>query len=1777
VRLRFLSRAAAFSAFIAATAFAEPDTFGLGDGHDNALTVNAANTTINVYAVLNAPTLAGDTSVTVSSTAGFATGDLVMIWQSTGVVPIPASGTPSPFNISTDTVGKWELARITAAAGTTLTLRARLVNAFPATVTQVVRVPEYTSVTINAAGTLVAPAWNGSVGGVVAFLATGAVTNNGTVSVNSRGFRPASYLTDPAGDEYGCVELDGTSNTGKWANKGEGIANTRYGAGNNGRGNVANGAGGGDCNGSGGGGGGNGGQGGQGGFSAPADGTRNVGGMGGSALGYSLYDHITFGGAGAAGQMDDLAPPVSTGFGGGMVFIRAASLAGTGFIRSNGQAGNSLNQDGSEGGGAGGGLYLRFTGAVTCGGISANGGNGGNANATDAVAVGPGGGGAGGQVLIQGTSISAACTPAASSGAAGTLGCCGGGNYGATPPGSTANGIVFTPDGGFTIPPVPVLLVPANGAFTSPTPTVSGTDALDGSTVEVFVDGSTTPACSALVSGGVWSCAVAPALAAGVHTVDAVDTYQGTQSLLSNTNTFTVRTLVPNPPVILVPVAGSTVNTSTPTLSGTAEAGSIVTVVEGGTTLCTANADPITGAWSCVSAALTDGAHTITATARNVIGTSGASGPDSFFVRTQAPPAPIITAPAAGSTVNTPTPTISGTGEAGDAILVTEGGTALCATTVTAAGTWSCTSTPLADGMQVVVATAANGIAPKASSNPDTFFVRTLAPPVPVITAPAASSTVNSSTPSIGGTGEAGDAITVTESGVTLCTTVVSAAGTWSCTSSALADGSHTVLATASNGVFPNATSAPDQFYVRTALPPVPTIIAPANASVVNVSTPTLSGTGEAGDALTVTEGIVTLCTTVVTAAGTWSCTSSALVDGTHTIVATASNGVGTASSVPDQFWVRTQVPAAPVITAPANNSYTNNPQPTIVGTAEPGSTVTVTTSTGAVVCTATADSTTGAWSCSPSAPLADGTYTITATATNGIGTGPASNAVTFTVKTSAPSAPVIISPVSGSFIATRTPVIFGTDQGGASVSLTMDGTPLASGIPVDSAGNWAYALTAAQALADGPHTAIASAVDLAGNVSPQSAPDTFTVEATLPPAPVITAPTQGAVTGGSPSITGTAVPNSTVNVYIDGVRVGIATADASGNWSLTLTSTLANGPHSVDATDTNASGLTGPPSTTINFTVFTSKLASPVIVSPIDGSTIGTRTPTIIGTAPAGTTVHLTFDTTTVDIPADINGNWTYTLTPAQALPDGAHTAQATDSDTLGNTSSPSNLVHFKVLATAPNAPVIVSPPNGSTVTTATPVIIGTSQPGMMISVTIDGGLVGFATADSNGNWALALTGGLSNGSHTATATATDAAGNVSPPSAADTFTVNVSGTVVPAPVITQPVDGSSINTSTPTISGTAVAGATVNVSVDGTLLGTAPANGGGAWALGILPANALSAGAHIATATATVGANTSGPSNSDSFTVILVAPNAPMITVPANGSVVFTGTPTIAGTADPGVTVSLSVDGTSVGTAPSDLGGHWAYPIPAAQKLADGMHSATATATDAAGNVSATSSADTFTVDTHVPAPPVIATPPNNSVVSQNPPAIAGTSEVGSTVDVSVDGTHLCTVVAAAGTWGCTPPSPESLGSHTISATASNAIGTSAPATSVFIIPTPDAGTPDAGSADGGRGDGGSSDGGALDSGNSGDGGADAGAPLDLAYRGGGCGCSSGGGSELAAALALMALATRLRRSQRTPAADLKLRARAHPHPDPLPPAGEGNDMSVFRRGVFGSTQTL
>jgi MYXO-CTERM domain-containing protein len=288
----------------------------------------------------------------------------------------------------------------------------------------------------------------------LAFLARDSVVNNGLISATAAGFRGGIFVNDDRpGQILGFTAMDELPIDG--GQKGEGISTSRYGPAFAGRGNVANGGGGGDCHNSGGGGGGNGGSGGQGGFSWSVDQSRDVGGLGGGSLRYSLADHLTLGGGGGAGHGNDNAQS-SGGRGGGAIFIRGGSMPDGGVIAANGQnAPNALANDGVGGGGGGGTIYLRFAGPVACSSVTASGGNGGSV----AVAQhGPGGGGAGGRIILQGTDTTG-CPASVLSGIAGTQSdpnAPGGRRYGAQPSENDLPGYVGTVDtlpGPFTLTP----------------------------------------------------------------------------------------------------------------------------------------------------------------------------------------------------------------------------------------------------------------------------------------------------------------------------------------------------------------------------------------------------------------------------------------------------------------------------------------------------------------------------------------------------------------------------------------------------------------------------------------------------------------------------------------------------------------------------------------------------------------------------------------------------------------------------------------------------------------------------------------------------------------------------------------------------------------------------------------------------------------------------------------------------------------------------------------------------------------------------------------------------------------------------------------------------------------------------------------------------------------------------------------------------------------------------------------------------------------------------
>ncbi|MCM5529246.1 T9SS type A sorting domain-containing protein [Parasegetibacter sp. NRK P23] len=343
----------------------------------------------------------------------FEDGEQVIIIQMQDNVIGSYSGNNVNFGLLSDIrqAGRFELAYIqshTEAAGlpTQLTLSADLqytYNINGNSSVQVVSFPRLGSPNYTTTGTMAPLAWNGNIGGILAFQVQGTLTIAHNISASGLGFRGGATNNGNAGS---CEATSSyrVSADDEHGNKGEGIYKSTSNNHAAGRARILSGGGGGNSHNAGGGGGGHITAGGEGG---PGWGcSTGAGGMGGIALGtYSLANRIFMGGGGGAGEGNDN-NNTAGGNGGGIVLISAGSIRTTGTatglgIRSDGATSANVGNDGAGGAGAGGTVYIdcsswsiAATAPLT---IRANGGNGGNVNYTGQ----HGGGGGGGQGAVM--------------------------------------------------------------------------------------------------------------------------------------------------------------------------------------------------------------------------------------------------------------------------------------------------------------------------------------------------------------------------------------------------------------------------------------------------------------------------------------------------------------------------------------------------------------------------------------------------------------------------------------------------------------------------------------------------------------------------------------------------------------------------------------------------------------------------------------------------------------------------------------------------------------------------------------------------------------------------------------------------------------------------------------------------------------------------------------------------------------------------------------------------------------------------------------------------------------------------------------------------------------------------------------------------------------------------------------------------------------------------------------------------------------------------------
>ncbi|MEL4796832.1 Ig-like domain-containing protein, partial [Acinetobacter baumannii] len=1076
-------------------------------------------------------------------------------------------------------------------------------------------------------------------------------------------------------------------------------------------------------------------------------------------------------------------------------------------------------------------------------------------------------------------------------------------------------------------------------------------------------------------------------------------------------------------------------------------ANTAVTVVINGVTY-NATVDKAAGTWTVSvpgSGLVADADKTIDAkvTFTDAAGNSSSvNDTQTYTLDTTAPNAPVI------DPVNGTDP-ITGTAEPGSTVTVTypDGSTK----TVVAGpdGTWTVPNPGLNDGDEVTaVATDPAGN----TSGPATAVVDAVAPTVAlddVLT--------NDSTPALTGTVNDPTATVVVNVDGVDYPAVNNGDGTWTLadnTLPTLADGPHTITVTATDaagnvgtdtGVVTVDTAAPNTAGVTF------TIDSVTADNVINASEAagnvTITGVlknipaDATNTAVTVVINGVTYNATVDKTAGTWTVSvpgSGLVADADKTIDAkvTFTDAAGNSSTVNDTqiYTLDTAAPAAPVI------DPVNGTDP-ITGTAEPGSTVTVTYPNGDTATVVAGPD--GSWSV-PNPGLNDGDE-VEAIATDPAGNpslpgtatvdavGPNTDGVNFTVDSVTADNVINASEASGNVTVTGVLKNVPADAANTVVTVVINGQTYTA--TVDStAGTWTVSVPGSDLTADADKTIDAKVTftDAAGNSSSVNDTQTYTIDTTAPDAPVI-----NPVNGTDP-ITGTAEPGSTVTVtYPDGSTTTVV-AGPDGTW--TVPNPGLNDGDKVTAIATDPAGnpslpgtatvdAVGPNTDGVNFTVDSVTADNVINASEASGNVTVTGVLKNVPADAANTVVTVVINgqtyTATVDSTA---GTWTVSVPGSDLTADADKTidAKVTFTDAAGNSSSVNDTHTYTVDTVAPNAPVL-DPIN------ATDPVSGQAEPGSTVTVTYPDGTTATVVAGPDGSWSVPNPGNLVDGD-TVTATATDPAGNTSLPG---TGTVSAD---ITAPVVA--LDDVLTNDSTPALTGTVNdPTATVVVNVDGTDY-PAVNNGDGTWTLADNTLPALTDGPHTITVTATDAAGNAG-TDTAVVTIDTTAPNAPVLD-PINA------TDPVSGTAEAGSTVTVTYPDGTTATVVAGTDGSWSVPNPG--NLVDG-DTVTATATDPAGN---TSLPGTGTVSADITAPVVAL---DDVLTNDSTPALTGTvNDPTATVVVNVDGTDYPAVNNGDGTWTLADNTLPVLadGPHTITVTATDAAGNVGNDTAVVTIDT-------------------------------------------------------------------------------------------------------------------------
>ena len=465
--------------------------------------------------------------------------------------------------------------------------------------------------------------------------------------------------------------------------------------------------------------------------------------------------------------------------------------------------------------------------------------------------------------------------------------------------------------------PAPTITSPAPSEdVTSNTFTVSGTSAPG--LVVVSDPSLTTVLGSAVVlpPGGPWSVEVE--LPNGGHTIVA-STFPDPSNLnILVRSTPLVITVsgnddfqAPEPAIsITSPTHGYILTGGTVSISGTADPGTLVSILDlTRTSLATAVAGP-DGTWSAVFGH-NDGMHTFTALAISTVGgvpTILGTDTVTMFITDGMPTTPghpVVTSPVSGAAVPGNTFTVTGTSAPGALIVISDLFTGEVGRDVADAdGAWSVQATN-ADGIHIFFAISTTADSRPLHSDPFLVYVSLgdgHAPgelQIPTIASPGTGALItDGSGVVISGTAAPNTVVMVTGLDIApIGTTIADSSGAWSMTVD-LADGFHTLTATSFRGSQESGHSLLSLVYVDSGatITERPVISSPGPISTHADGTVTISGTARSGADISLVNYVTEIATATADGSGAWSAELE-VPNGLHFISAIASDSTGTSGN----------------------------------------------------------------------------------------------------------------------------------------------------------------------------------------------------------------------------------------------------------------------------------------------------------------------------------------------------------------------------------------------------------------------------------------------------------------------------------------------------------------------------------------------------------------------------------------------------------------------------------------------------------------------------------------------------------------------------------------------------------------------------------------------------------------------------------------------------------------------------------------------------------------